>query len=97
MFGSKFCQLVQQELPKGKWFCSGDCKRIYLALTNLVSSGSEKIPESYLDVIRKKHMLDGSDVTTAFDVSWRLLNAKNVNRETKPLLSDAVGIFHVSI
>ncbi|XP_027069092.2 uncharacterized protein [Coffea arabica] len=83
-----------KELPKGKWFCSGDCKRIYLALTNLVSSGSEKIPESCLDVIRKKHMLDGSDVTTAFDVSWRLLNAKNVNRETKPLLSDAVGIFH---
>ncbi|KAL3536204.1 hypothetical protein ACH5RR_004665 [Cinchona calisaya] len=83
-----------KELPKGKWFCTGDCKRIYSALNNLLSSGSEKLPDSCLDVIKKKLMLKGSDVAAGFDVSWRLLSGKVKTRETRNLLSQAVAIFH---
>ncbi|ESR37669.1 hypothetical protein CICLE_v10030297mg [Citrus x clementina] len=34
-----------QELPKGKWLCCADCKRINLALQKLVDRGEEKLPE----------------------------------------------------
>ncbi|XP_041998297.1 uncharacterized protein LOC121748123 isoform X3 [Salvia splendens] len=82
-----------KELPKGKWFCSGNCKWIYSALQNVLNAGSEKLPDSTLDIIRKK--LDESSVfDTDLDVRWRLLNGKISSRETRVLLSQAVAIFH---
>ena len=61
----------------------------------MLNSGFEKLPDSSLDVIKKKHMLQGSDGAADFDVSWRLLSGKISSRETRLLLSEAVAIFHV--
>ncbi|KAL7195703.1 hypothetical protein ACSBR1_035860 [Camellia fascicularis] len=83
-----------KELPKGKWFCCMDCRRISSALQNLLVRGEEKIPDSLLDVIKKKHVDKISDTITDFDVRWRLLSGKIASRETRLLLSNAVAIFH---
>lgn len=86
---------VLQELPKGKWFCCVECKRIYLALNNLLNSGPEKLPESSLDHIKKKLVIEGLDTEADTDVRWRILSGKVATRETRLLLSEAVAIFHV--
>ncbi|THF99890.1 hypothetical protein TEA_021120 [Camellia sinensis var. sinensis] len=83
-----------KELPKGKWFCCMNCRRISSALQNLLVRGDEKIPDSLLDVIKKKHVDKISDTITDFDVRWRLLSGKIASRETRLLLSNAVAIFH---
>lgn len=85
-----------QELPKGKWLCCADCKRINLALQKLVDRGEEKLPEISLDVIKKKHEESGSDNAVDFDVRWRVLRGKKVDASdgTRALLSKAVSIFH---
>ncbi|XP_057779274.1 uncharacterized protein LOC130997863 isoform X2 [Salvia miltiorrhiza] len=89
----KKCKLADlKELPKGKWFCSGNCKWIYSALQNVLNAGSEKLPDSTLDIIRKKLTDKSSD--SDLDVRWRLLNGKIASRETRVLLSQAVAIFH---
>ncbi|KAK4396424.1 Increased DNA methylation 1 [Sesamum angolense] len=91
----KKCKLADlKELPKGKWFCSADCKWIYSALQNLLNAGAEKIPDSALDIIKKKQTEKSSVADTDFDVRWRLLNGKIMSRETRVLLSQAVAIFH---
>ncbi|KAL1545786.1 hypothetical protein AAHA92_22470 [Salvia divinorum] len=91
----KKCKLADlKELPKGKWFCSGNCKWIYSALQNVLNAGSEKLPDSTLDIIRKKLTDESSDSNTDLDVRWRLLNGKIASRETRVLLSQAVAIFH---
>lgn len=84
-----------QELPDGKWFCSSDCGKIDASLQNLLVRGVENLPESLVDTIRKKNMQIGSDSETGLDVSWRLLSGKIASPETRPLLSQAVAIFHV--
>ncbi|KAA8518665.1 hypothetical protein F0562_016139 [Nyssa sinensis] len=83
-----------KELPKGKWFCCMDCRRIYSALQNLVIRGEEKLPDSLLDVIKKKHEDKGLDTITDLDVRWRLLSSKIASPETRLLLSKAVAVFH---
>ncbi|KAL2481331.1 Acyl-CoA N-acyltransferase with RING/FYVE/PHD-type zinc finger domain [Abeliophyllum distichum] len=91
----KKCKMADlKELPKGKWFCSADCKRIYSALQDLLNAGEEKLPDPSLDVIKKKHEGNCLDVGDDFDVRWRLLNGKIASRETRVLLSQAVAIFH---
>ncbi|KNA08208.1 hypothetical protein SOVF_164770 [Spinacia oleracea] len=84
------------ELPDGNWFCSMDCGRIESSLQNLLVRGVEKLPDSLLDIIMKKNMLIGSDSGTDLEVSWRLLSGKIASPETRPLLSQAVAIFHES-
>ncbi|KAG8374192.1 hypothetical protein BUALT_Bualt11G0105500 [Buddleja alternifolia] len=89
----KKCKMADlKELPKGKWFCSGNCKWMYSALQNLLNAGAEKIPDSSLDIIKKK--LIEKSLVADFDVRWRLLNGKITSRETRILLSQAVAIFH---
>ncbi|XP_019152471.1 PREDICTED: increased DNA methylation 1 isoform X1 [Ipomoea nil] len=83
-----------KELPKGKWFCCTDCKRIYLALQNLLNSGDEKLPDTCLDIVRAKEMEKGIDSIGDTDVRWRLLSGKMTSRETRVLLAEAVAIFH---
>ncbi|XP_022860542.1 uncharacterized protein LOC111381065 isoform X1 [Olea europaea var. sylvestris] len=91
----KKCKMADlKELPKGKWFCSVDCKRIYSALQDLLNAGEEKLPDPSLDVIKKKQEGKCSDAGVDFDVRWRLLNGKIASRETRVLLSQAVAIFH---
>jgi len=87
---------VQQELPKGKWFCCTGCERIHSALQKLVIRGEEKLPDSSLNFI-KKHEESASESGCSDDVRWRLLSKKTDSSDvTEALLSDAVAIFHVS-
>ncbi|GLT25765.1 hypothetical protein SLA2020_008740 [Shorea laevis] len=85
-----------KELPKGKWFCCMDCNRIHTILQKLLICGAEKIPNSLLDVIKKKYEEKGLDTTADIDVRWRLLSSKIASPETRLLLSRAVAIFHES-
>jgi len=68
----------------------------YSALQNLLACGEEKIQDSLLDVIKKKHEDKVPHMVSDFDVRWRVLNGKIASRETRMLLSKAVAIFHVS-
>ncbi|MCD7468888.1 hypothetical protein HAX54_007435 [Datura stramonium] len=83
-----------KELPKGKWFCCVDCKRIYSALQNSLNSGEEKLSESCLGVVRMKLKEKRMDFVGDLDVRWRLLSGKSTSRETRMLLAEAVSIFH---
>ena len=88
--------LVQQELPKGEWFCSMDCTRINSTLQKLLLKGAEKLPDSLLDVIKRKEEERGLQSFNNIDVRWRLLSGKITSPETRFYLSEAVAIFHVS-
>ncbi|XVE61612.1 hypothetical protein DITRI_Ditri06bG0054300 [Diplodiscus trichospermus] len=83
-----------REIPRGKWFCCSDCSRIHSSLQKLLIRGAEKLPDSLLDVIKKKYMEKGIDADINIDVRWRLLSGKFTSPETRLLLSQAVGIFH---
>ncbi|KAK8542087.1 hypothetical protein V6N13_137348 [Hibiscus sabdariffa] len=83
-----------REIPRGKWFCTSDCSRIHSTLQKLLICGSEKLPDSFLDVIKKKHVEKGLCADINIDVRWRLLSGKFASPETRLLLSQAVGIFH---
>nr|XP_033513973.1 uncharacterized protein LOC104103774 isoform X2 [Nicotiana tomentosiformis] len=83
-----------KELPKGKWFCCVDCKRIYSALQKLLNSGDEKLSESCLGAVRMKLKEKCLDSVGDLDVRWRLLSGKITSRETRVLLAEAVSIFH---
>ncbi|KAK4348453.1 hypothetical protein RND71_031208 [Anisodus tanguticus] len=83
-----------KELPKGKWFCCVDCKRIYSALQNSLTSGEEKLSESCLGAVRMKLKEKRFDFVGVPDVRWRLLSGKITSRETRVLLAEAVSIFH---
>ncbi|XP_031127403.1 uncharacterized protein LOC116029493 isoform X1 [Ipomoea triloba] len=83
-----------KELPKGKWFCCTGCQRIYLALQNLLNSGDEKLPDTYLDIVRAKEVEKCIDSIGDIDLRWRLLSGKMTSRETRVLLAEAVAIFH---
>lgn len=89
--------VASQELPKVKWFCSVNCKRIYSALQNLLNSGEERLPDSYLDATRLKEKQNSLVAVGELDVRWRLLSGRISSRETRRLLAEAVSIFHVSI
>ncbi|XP_059626948.1 uncharacterized protein LOC132269709 [Cornus florida] len=83
-------------LPEGKWFCCMECSRIHYALQKLVVSGEEKLPETLLNVIKKKHEEKSSENSASadLDLRWRLLSGKTTSDETRVLLSKAVAIFH---
>ncbi|KAB1227407.1 Chromodomain-helicase-DNA-binding protein 4 [Morella rubra] len=84
-----------QELPKGKWFCCRDCDHIHSTLENLVGLGEQKLSDSLLSAIRKKHEDKASDNEAKVDIRWRVLNWKLASSyETRQLLSKAVSIFH---
>ncbi|XP_057438222.1 increased DNA methylation 1 [Lotus japonicus] len=83
-----------KELPKGNWLCCKDCTRIHSTLENVLVKGAERLPESLLDVIKQKQVEKGLDPINDNDVRWRLLNGKIASRETRPLLLEAVSIFH---
>ncbi|GMH30179.1 hypothetical protein Nepgr_032022 [Nepenthes gracilis] len=83
-----------KELPKGNWFCSISCGKIHCTLQNLLVQGAEKLPDSLLNVIRKKHVEISPESMADLNMSWRLINGKIVSSETKMLLSQAIAIFH---
>ncbi|KAL1351979.1 hypothetical protein AAHE18_06G133400 [Arachis hypogaea] len=83
-----------KELPVGKWLCCNDCTRIHSTLENLLVMGAERLPESLLGIIKKKQEEKGLEPLNDIDVRWKLLNGKIASRETRPLLLEAVSIFH---
>ncbi|XP_009796874.1 uncharacterized protein LOC107831397 isoform X2 [Nicotiana tabacum] len=83
-----------KELPKGKWFCSKNCNKIYSALQSLLTSGEERLPDSCLDAIRVKEKENRLAAVGELDVRWRLLSGRICSRETRRLLAEAVSIFH---
>ncbi|KAK4392135.1 Chromodomain-helicase-DNA-binding protein 4 [Sesamum angolense] len=80
-----------KELPEGKWFCSADCKWIHSILQNLLNAGAEELPDSSLDILKKKNNMAAD---AGIDVRWRLLRGKDSSREDRALLSQVVDIFH---
>ncbi|KAL3579638.1 hypothetical protein D5086_017473 [Populus alba] len=84
-----------KELPTGKWFCCTGCERIHSALQKLVIRGEEKLPDSSLNFIKKKHEESASESGGGGDIRWRLLSKKTDPSDvTESLLSEAVAIFH---
>ena len=88
--------LVWQELPKGNWFCCMDCSRIHSTLQKLLIRGAEKLPDSLLNDIKKKHEEKGLNISNSIDVRWMLLSGKIASPEKKHLLPRALSIFQVS-
>ncbi|GAB2272259.1 hypothetical protein Dimus_007079 [Dionaea muscipula] len=83
-----------KELPKGNWFCTSDCVRIHSTLQNLLVRGSEQLPESLIDVIRKKNMQNSTGSVADMNISWRIINGNITSKGTKALLLQAIAIFH---
>ncbi|KAJ0084226.1 hypothetical protein Patl1_30553 [Pistacia atlantica] len=85
-----------KELPKGKWLCCADCKRINSALQKLVDRGEERLPDTSINVLKKKNVDNTSDCGPDVDVRWRVLRGKKMDASdgTRVLLSKAVSIFH---
>ena len=88
--------LVWQELPKGNWFCCMDFSRIHSTLQKLLIRGAEKLPDSLLNDIKKKHEEKGLNISNSIDVRWMLLSGKIASPEKKHLLPRALSIFQVS-
>ncbi|WCJ34412.1 Acyl-CoA N-acyltransferase with RING/FYVE/PHD-type zinc finger domain [Euphorbia peplus] len=82
-----------KELPKGKWFCCGDCGKIYSTLQKLILHGAERLPDPLLSVLKKKNEGKGFENMNNIDVRWRLITGKLPSPETKLLLSQALAIF----
>ncbi|XP_061352612.1 increased DNA methylation 1-like isoform X3 [Gastrolobium bilobum] len=83
-----------KELPEGNWLCCSDCMRAHSTLENLLVREAERLPESLLGVINKKLVEKELQPIKDIDVRWRLLNGKIASPETRPLLLEAVSIFH---
>ncbi|KAL2323170.1 hypothetical protein Fmac_027549 [Flemingia macrophylla] len=83
-----------KELPEGDWLCCNDCTKIHATLENLLVRVAERLPESLLDVIKKKQMERCLEPLNEIDVRWKLLNGKIASPETRPLLLEAVSMFH---
>ncbi|XP_004506110.1 uncharacterized protein [Cicer arietinum] len=84
-----------EKLPEGNWYCCSDCDQIHTALQNLVACGEEHLSDSLLSLIKKKHEKKGLETESGLDIKWRVLNWKMIaSEEIRPLLSQAVAIFH---
>nr|KYP42930.1 hypothetical protein KK1_035637 [Cajanus cajan] len=83
-----------KELPEGDWLCCNDCTKIHATLENLLVRVAERLPESLLDVIKKKQVERCLEPLNEIDVRWKLLNGKIASPETRPLLLEAVSMFH---
>ncbi|RAL46045.1 hypothetical protein DM860_006199 [Cuscuta australis] len=85
---------VLKELPKEKWFCSKECSNIHFALQKLLSEGELSLPDSLLQIIKKKNQGKTLEENSVHDVKWRLLSGIMSSEETRVWLSGAVSIFH---
>ncbi|KAF8042710.1 hypothetical protein BT93_A1136 [Corymbia citriodora subsp. variegata] len=85
---------ILKELPEGKWFCCTDCSRIHSTLQDLLVRGEEKLQDSLLNILKKKHEEKGLATVNNYDARWRLLSGSYACSESRRLLSEAVSIFH---
>ena len=65
-------------------------------MQKLLIRGAEKLPDSLLNDIKKKHEEKGLNISNNIDVRWTLLSGKIASPENKLLLSRALSIFQVS-
>ncbi|KAL5211167.1 hypothetical protein ABZP36_022014 [Zizania latifolia] len=89
-------QVDLKELPEGEWFCCHSCSEIRSSLDNIISDGAQILPESDIDIIRKKHEMKGLSMDTNTDLRWRLLAGRSASEDGDLLLSAAVPIIHQS-
>ncbi|OIW15789.1 hypothetical protein TanjilG_04324 [Lupinus angustifolius] len=89
-------EAVKQELPEGNWFCGTSCNQIHSTLMSLVVGEKNlPVPDSLLNLIKKKHEEKGVETEVGLDIKWRVMNWKlAASDETRKLLSKAVAIFH---
>ncbi|PWA30796.1 zinc finger, PHD-type [Artemisia annua] len=66
-----------QALPKGEWFCLGDCDRTHTSL----------------GAMKKKQVQQGLESSAEHDIRWMLLSCEIASNDTRVLLSKAVAIF----
>ncbi|PWA67674.1 zinc finger, PHD-type [Artemisia annua] len=64
-------------LPKGEWFCCGDCDRTHTSL----------------GAMKKKQVQQGLESSAEHDIRWMLLSCEIASNDTRVLLSKAVAIF----
>ncbi|XP_030521033.1 uncharacterized protein LOC115734409 isoform X2 [Rhodamnia argentea] len=84
-----------KELPEGNWFCCMDCERMHSALEEMVIQGEKKLPDSLLDVIKKKREEKDTQNESNLDIRWRILNNKILSDDaSKQLLHKSVALFH---
>ncbi|XP_015694144.1 uncharacterized protein LOC102710214 isoform X2 [Oryza brachyantha] len=89
-------QVDLKELPEGEWFCCNSCSDIRSSLDKIISDGALMLPESDIDIIRKKHEMKGLSMDTNTDLRWRLLAGRSASEDGDLLLSAAVPIIHQS-
>ncbi|XP_050380115.1 uncharacterized protein LOC126797523 isoform X2 [Argentina anserina] len=83
-----------KELPKDKWFCCGDCNRIFDSLKYLVFKEAERVPAPLSGPIVRKQADRGTFIDgVADDVQWRIFSGKSRCPEHLPFLSSAAAIF----
>lgn len=87
---SKHHMAYLEELPRGNWFCTVACERLYYVVKGLVVCGPVKVLDYAMDSVRAKLR---NDVTT-FDVKWKVFHGKDDFPENRLLLKGAVHIFH---
>lgn len=70
---------------------------MHSALEEMVIQGEKKLPDSLLDVIKKKREEKDTQNESNLDIRWRILNNKILSDDaSKRLLSKSVALFHVS-
>nr|GFC50260.1 increased DNA methylation 1-like [Tanacetum cinerariifolium] len=82
-----------KDLPDN-WFCTEDCGTLNTCLNDLIKRGPLKVPQYYMDIIKKKMKESAEDSIANLDVNWILLRGKAASEEDKAQLKDAVDIFH---
>ncbi|XP_026415714.1 increased DNA methylation 1-like isoform X2 [Papaver somniferum] len=92
-FDERTVMLCDQELPKGKWFCSEDCTSIHTALQALIFGWPKGFPASLTTIIDEKLIEKGLIHEVGANVQWKLLSGKYGSSEDRPLLSKAAAIF----
>ncbi|KAK4417321.1 hypothetical protein Salat_2557700 [Sesamum alatum] len=89
-------ELLQTGLLEGySVFYNGVEGLLYSALQKLLNVGVEKLPDSCLDILKKRISGNNSVANAGFDVKWRLLKGNESPKQDRALLSQAVAIFHV--
>ncbi|KAL0336939.1 UNVERIFIED_CONTAM: hypothetical protein Scaly_1969000 [Sesamum calycinum] len=79
-----------------KWYCTY-CEKMFRRerhaerSVNAVAAGAEELPDSSLDILKKKKNMVAD---AGIDVRWMLLRGKDSSREDRALLSQVVAIFH---
>ncbi|GJV44199.1 hypothetical protein Tco_1428735 [Tanacetum coccineum] len=85
-------QILKQDLPPGNWLCTDDRGTLHSRLNDLVKCGPLRVPQYYMDIIKKKMIESVEDNISNLDVNWILLRGKAASEEDTAQLLEAVYI-----